>query len=150
MEQGFVALLAFVMGWLFAQALKVVFEWVRTGDLKKGLKYSLKSGGMPSGHTASFVAMTTYFLLSGGVNEIFALSFATMGIIVYDAVNVRKSVGEISEHINDRVGKGEISGGKLRVVRGHTILEVIFGAILGISIGAIVYFLTSNSACGCG
>jgi acid phosphatase family membrane protein YuiD len=144
MESGFAALIAFVAGWVAAQVAKVACEWTRTGSLKKGLRQSLRSGGMPSGHTASFVAMTIYFLLAGGVNEIFALSFATMGIIVYDAVNVRKSVGEISEHINTRIGKGELSGDKLRVVRGHTILEVIFGAILGVVIGVVVYFLTER------
>ena len=146
MEQGFVALLAFMMGWLFAQAFKIMHEWVQTGSLKKGLSRSLKSGGMPSGHTASFAAMTMFFLLSSGVSEIFALSLATTGIIVYDAVNVRKSVGEISEYINASEGKG-IAEEKLRVVRGHTILEVVCGAILGVAIGATAYFLMNNLAC---
>ena len=138
--------LAFVMGWFVAQVLKLIFFIIK----KRGkttfhdvMYYMVKSGGMPSGHTASFTAVTmTIGYISGFTSTIFALAVCNTLIIVYDAINVRYSVGEHGKVLNkliDEKNKGEGSKIKrLRVVEGHTVAEAAMGFLLGISIATMI------------
>ena len=138
--EGFGGLIAFAVGWLMSQIIKVFTEWAGAGKMSGREIFALlvksRSGGMPSGHTASFLALATYLGLWQGLNSaVFALAVGVAVIVTYDAVNVRWSVGEIG-----RVMKRE---GKIkRVVAGHKMLEVIAGGILGIAVGLGVYWLT--------
>lgn len=138
--------LAFVLGWFVAQVLKLIFFIIK----KRGkttfhdvMYYMVKSGGMPSGHTASFTAVTmTIGYVSGFTSTIFALAVCNTLIIVYDAINVRYSVGEHGKVLNkliDEKNKGEGSKiKKLRVVEGHTVAEAAMGFLLGISIATMI------------
>ncbi len=138
--------LAFVLGWFVAQVLKLIFFIIK----KRGkttfhdvMYYMVKSGGMPSGHTASFTAVTmTIGYISGFTSTIFALAVCNTLIIVYDAINVRYSVGEHGKVLNkliDEKNKGEGSKiKKLRVVEGHTVAEAAMGFLLGISIATMI------------
>ena len=138
--------LAFVLGWFVAQVLKLIFFIIK----KRGkttfhdvMYYMVKSGGMPSGHTASFTAVTmTIGYISGFTSTIFALAVCNTLIIVYDAINVRYSVGEHGKVLNkliDEKNKGEGSKIKrLRVVGGHTVAEAAMGFLLGISIATMI------------
>ena len=103
----------------------------------------VKSGGMPSGHTASFTAVTmTIGYVSGFTSTIFALAVCNTLIIIYDAINVRHSVGEHGEVLNKIIAdKNKTEGSKikkLRVVEGHTAAEAAVGFILGISIATMI------------
>lgn len=138
--------LAFVLGWFVAQVLKLIFFIIK----KRGkttfhdvMYYMVKSGGMPSGHTASFTAVTmTIGYISGFTSTIFALAVCNTLIIVYDAINVRYSVGEHGKVLNkliDEKNKGEGSKMKrLRVVEGHTVAEAAMGFLLGVSIATMI------------
>ena len=138
--------LAFVLGWFVAQVLKLIFFIIK----KRGkttfhdvMYYMVKAGGMPSGHTASFTAVTmTIGYVSGFTSTIFALAVCNTLIIVYDAINVRYSVGEHGKVLNkliDEKNKGEGSKIKrLRVVEGHTVAEAAMGFLLGISIATMI------------
>lgn len=138
--------LAFVLGWFVAQVLKLIFFIIK----KRGkttfhdvIYYMVKSGGMPSGHTASFTAVTmTIGYISGFTSTIFALAVCNTLIIVYDAINVRYSVGEHGKVLNkliDEKNKGEGSKIKrLRVVEGHTVAEAAMGFLLGVSIATMI------------
>ena len=84
----------------------------------------VKSGGMPSGHTASFTAVTVIIgFLTGFDSVLFALSVCNTLIIIYDATNVRYAVGEhgriINEIIEDRNKDKRQTMKKVRVVEGH-------------------------------
>ena len=139
---GIGGIIAFVFGWFFAQTGKLLGDMIAMG---RPLKWNeivdcyVRSGGMPSGHTASFVALTTYFGMQYGfMSGLFALSAAMTAIVVYDAVNVRYAVGEQGKLLNiiaesDHNKKTR----KMKVVEGHTIPQAIAGAILGIIIGII-------------
>lgn len=137
---------AFTAGWLVAQLCKLIAGMVK----KKGkVKFSdivyffSKSGGMPSGHTASFVALCTEIALIYGVNNpTFAVAACTTLIFIYDAVNVRYAVGEhgrllnmLAENDNDPKTKPQ------KIVEGHTVPQVIVGALVGIALGWLVYLL---------
>lgn len=138
--------LAFVMGWFVAQALKLIFFIIKKRGkttIRDVIYYAVKSGGMPSGHTASFMAMTmTIGYISGFNSAVFALAACNTLIIVYDATNVRYSVGEHGKLLNKIIDDKNKSEGtrlnKLRVVEGHTVAEVIAGFWIGIFIATLI------------
>lgn len=143
MELGSIGgLIAFVLGWFFAQSGKFI------GDLvvkKRPLSFAevvdcfTRSGGMPSGHTASFTGLTVFFgLRDGFTSGLFILALAMTIIVVYDAVNVRYAVGEQGKLLNIIAESDHNKRTrKMRVVEGHTIPQVCVGAILGILLGFI-------------
>lgn len=71
--------------------------------LGKGFNWGLvlKSGGMPSTHSASIVASATAIGLERGFSDsLFGLSVVVAGIVMYDAQGVRRAVGKQAELIN--------------------------------------------------
>ncbi len=136
---GIGGLIAFVCGWFLAQlgkAIGDIFKKKRTLNMEELIDAFTRSGGMPSGHTASFLGLTTYLGMKYGFGSgIFALALATAIIVIYDAVNVRYAVGEHGKLLNIMAEESKHSDRKMRVVEGHTISQVIFGGIIGIVIG---------------
>ena len=130
---GIGGLVAFALAWVLAHVVKVAIVAVKNKRLGvEELKHLIKSGGMPSAHTATMTALATYFgILYGFDSGMFALSAAVLLIVAYDAMNVRKAVGEYGELLR----KAEKN---LKIVRGHTLAEVIVGAVVGIVVGQAV------------
>lgn len=134
-NSGFYVLIAFGIGWIIAQASKMIILAIK--DKKQGFKALmagvLRSGGMPSGHTASLTAACMYLLLRYGV---FSMSFVTMFcvtvIVIYDAMNVRFAVGEQGKALK-RLSQD------VKIVEGHTPPEVLVGLLIGIATGAFVW-----------
>ena len=97
---------------------------------REALDWLVRSGGMPSGHSASFVGATMMIgMIEGFDSIIFALAVCTAIIIIYDAMNVRYAVGEQGKVLNKFILSKKR---KLRVVEGHTPIEVVVGAMIGI------------------
>lgn len=130
-------LIAALLGWFLAQALKLPFEFVRTRKWSWGLFFA--PGGMPSSHsslvTTTSLAIGLYY---GFGQPLFALSLAIAMIVIYDAAGVRRQAGMHAEKINDIIeelfqGK-PLNEEKLKEVLGHTPIEVIGGVLLGVAI----------------
>ena len=142
---GIGGIVAFVLGWLCAQTGKLVgdiFTAKRPLKAREVFDCYFRSGGMPSGHTASFVGLTTFFIANFGVfAPISALALATTIIVVYDAVNVRYAVGEQGKLLNVIASDKMFKNKKVRIVEGHTIPQVCVGAVIGIMIGLICGFV---------
>lgn len=145
MENGLLVLYAFLSGWLVAQVSKMVIALVQTrGQMSVGeaVKWLFKSGGMPSGHSASFTAATLMIGMTEGFGSaIFALAICTTIIIIYDAMNVRYAVGEQGKILNEMVEHhGHLRHGekKLKVVEGHTLSQVVAGVALGLVLAVVV------------
>ena len=137
---GLKIIITFVCGFFVAQTIKFIIN-ICTGRAKKYMTnfktafgYFCKSGGMPSGHSASFIAATTIIGFSEGIySSIFALAVCTTAIVLYDAVNVRYVVGEQGKALNKLIKE------PIRIAEGHTILEVFVGGILGFLIGWLIF-----------
>lgn len=146
MDKTWFALMAFVLGWLVAQIWKVIDGLIKgyradqNTNLASLIGYMTRSGGMPSGHTASLTAMVVCLGYMLGYNSpAFILGIGVWLIVVYDAINVRYAVGEQGKALN-----GLLEANKrpiLPVVEGHTVPQVIVGAIIGIVIGLGVGYL---------
>ncbi len=137
-------ILAFCLAWLTAHSAKYVIGKIKK-EKRTVYSYMFLSGGMPSSHSATTVSLATIIGLNNGFgSEIFALSVLFSIIVMYDALMVRRSSGEQGVAIQKLI-KEQKSGVKLpRVAMGHTPLEVLVGATLGIVVGVVVFLATFN------
>lgn len=135
-------LLAIAFGWLIAHLIKHLIA------LSKGRQLDLVrqmfiSGGMPSSHAATSVAVWTVVLLRDGVDSgLFGLATLFTLIVCYDAVKVRRSSGEQGEALRALIKESKSKIALPRSARGHTPLEVFAGAFLGVAIGLVVFLAT--------
>lgn len=103
------------------------------------------AGGMPSSHSATVCAMAVATGRYCGVNSSqFAIATVLAIIVMYDAMGVRYETGEqakvlnrmFSEWMDQGIASLPFLGGKkLKEMVGHTPIEVLTGAILGIALG---------------
>jgi len=136
---GLSVIVAFVVGFLIAQAIKVmIFLIQKRGKVKTSeiLNCLVKSGGMPSGHAASFTAAVLMIgIITKFDSVVFALSVCTLIIVLYDAMNVRYAVGEQGKVLN------MLSKKQLKVVEGHTLPQVLVGMLVGAIACGIALFI---------
>ncbi len=126
-----------VLASLSAQVIKVLLILAFTGRWEPD-KF-VETGGMPSSHTAMVVALSTGVGLTEGVGApLFAVAVVFSLIVIYDATGVRHSSGqqarvlnELLTELRDVVREG-FAPKPLRVLLGHTYLEVAVGALLGV------------------
>ena len=129
-------LIAFLLGWDVAQLSKIIIALVRTKDIKVALGAILRSGGMPSGHSAGMMALVVSLgALDGVRTPLFVVTLAITAIVIYDACNVRYAVGENAKILKD------LSNKDVQITEGHTVLQVIVGAVIGVVVGLLVGFL---------
>ena len=140
--EGLGGLLAFVIGWFVAQFSKLIGDLIKNKGhmgLREVFDCFVRSGGMPSGHTASFTGLTTFFMAQYGIfAPISVLALCMAIIVVYDAVNVRYAVGEQGKVINLMIMDRNYKKKRVKIVEGHTVPQVIVGAVLGLAIGFLM------------
>ena len=137
---------AAALAWAVAQALKVMLTLAISRRFDKSRV--LGSGGMPSSHSAMACAMLmTIGFREGFSSSIFALAFCFSGVVMYDAAGVRRAAGKqaakinrIIKHLMEKSSDYQDTEKQLRELLGHTPLEVVAGALLGIII-AILWVL---------
>lgn len=135
------ALWAAVLGWLFAQLLKTIVAFVR--DRKLDLSHMVAPGGMPSAHSALVTGLATAVgRLYGVQSTIFALAAVFAGIVMYDAAGVRLAVSRQARILNRMIDDFFHARGfdehRLRELVGHTPVQVLAGALIGIIFGILV------------
>ena len=138
-------LISAVLGWTVAQFLKTVIDMVINKSFNPERIFG--SGGMPSSHSATVCALTTASGMKYGVGSFeFAISLILAIIVMYDAMGVRRETGIQAQVLNEMLkvfedmGRSEISAhDKLKEFVGHTPLQVLMGALLGILCGVVIY-----------
>jgi uncharacterized protein len=98
------------------------------------------TGGMPSGHTAVTVALTICIAFETGPSLLFITSFIFTMIIIRDSYGVRKSVSDQANIINALLSEMKIHK-KVKIVLGHTPLQVAAGFVVGIIVPTVIYLL---------
>lgn len=129
-------------GWFTAQLIKCVRYVIRRRSFD--FRLLMSSGGMPSSHSATVCALVTATAKISGMKSVeFALAFILAFIVMYDAAGVRRAAGEQAKVLN-RMAK-EFSDGdaryldkNLKELIGHTPIQVVVGAILGILIACVI------------
>lgn len=132
-----------VAGWCIAQILKTLIHLFFT---KKFVAERLVgSGGMPSSHSATVCSLATAACMEYGPQSFqFAISIILAIIVMYDAMGVRRETGIQARVINEMMavfadmGSDMSPQDKLKEFVGHTPLQVLIGALLGVIIALIV------------
>lgn len=136
-------LIAIAAGWIVAQGAKYVLAAVKNRSLA-GIRQLYLSGNMPSAHSSTTVALVTIIALRDGLQSgLFALALLMAGIVMYDAMMVRRSSGEQGEAIQRLIKEQNSKVAIPRAAKGHTPVEVAVGAILGSIIGLVVFLATN-------
>ena len=132
-----------VLGWFIAQVLKTIIHLFLTKQFVA--ERMIGSGGMPSSHSATVCALATATgMVYGGGSFEFAIAVILAIIVMHDAMGVRRETGIQAKVINEmlevftNMGKKMSSEEKLKEFVGHTPLQVLAGAILGILIAVMV------------
>ncbi len=127
-----------LLGWFSAQGIKFIFSLRKDGVT---VTDAFQSGGMPSSHSSFMIALSTIIGLSEGFESaIFGLSLAVSAVIMYDARGVRLATGQQTEAIKKLASKHKIRV-HITNAKGHRIIEVIAGAVLGFVVGCLTYLL---------
>ena len=126
--------------WFGIQTFKVIYDLVATKKLD--FKRIMGAGGMPSSHSAVVTSLATLIGKNEGLDTpLFALSVVFAMIVMYDAAGVRRAAGKQARLLNKLVETPGLSGvqvqERLVEVLGHTPLQVLVGAIIGIAAGLI-------------
>lgn len=137
---GNTLLISAVTGWFVAQVLKtLIHAWVTKGFDPERL---VGSGGMPSSHASTVCAMaTTAGKLHGFGSPVFAVTVILAIIVMHDAMGVRLETGKQAKLLNQILDSFKTLEGKklteekLKEFVGHTPMQVLMGALLGILIG---------------
>lgn len=136
-------LMAAVMGWFSAQVLKTAID----AYFNKSINWERMtgSGGMPSSHSSLVVALTVSAALQYGLESpYFAVCFVFSSVVMYDATGVRRETGKQAVILNKILLDNPFDWEedefekKLKEYVGHTPLQVLAGAILGIIIAYIM------------
>ncbi len=134
-------LVSVIASWFIAQILKGV-----TGifKLKKFtvVEFLFGTGGMPSSHTAAVVALTTSGAIAFGFKSaVFAISALLAIIVIRDATGIRHEVGNHAKTLNKILAKsfeGESAHETFKELVGHTPLQVLMGAVVGVIVPIIM------------
>lgn len=133
-----------ICAWFAAQVLKTLIHLLFT---KKFVAERLiGSGGMPSSHSATVCALATAACMEYGPQSFeFTISLILAIIVMYDAMGVRRETGIQAKVLNEMLevfadmGSDMSPQDKLKEFVGHTPLQVLAGALLGVIVAFIVH-----------
>ncbi len=126
--------------WFCIQVFKVICDLVKTK--KFNFKRIMGAGGMPSSHTAVVTSLAMLVGKSEGFDSaMFAVALVFAMVVMYDAAGVRRAAGKQAHLLNKIIETPGLTGvevqERLVEVLGHTPLQVIVGAIIGITVGLL-------------
>lgn len=136
-------LISSVIGWVVAQVLKTIIDCTLNHGFSP--ERLVGSGGMPSSHSSTVCALVVSSGIRCGVSSSeFAVSFVLAAVVMYDAIGVRRETGKQAKLLNMileqdffKLNNREFQE-KLKEFVGHTPLQVLAGAVLGIVIALLV------------
>ena len=142
-----IPLMCALVACLVAQALKPIISKIINN--KYNFSYLISTGGMPSSHSASTVALATSIALIQGANSTaFAIAATISFVVMHDATGIRNEAGKQARVINEwskilsKIHEdGQITPENLKTMLGHTFPQVLAGAVLGMIIGGIGTYL---------
>ena len=132
---------ALLAGFL-VQLSKVLTFLVR--EKKINFRRFVETGGMPSSHAASVSALSACVALREGVDSVLfnVVVFFSL-IVMYDAAGLRRAAGRQATLLNrilyEHIQLPGPPHDRLRELLGHTPLEVLVGAVIGILFSIAIY-----------
>jgi acid phosphatase family membrane protein YuiD len=141
----YIYLICPIVSFILAQGTKV---FIRSLNHKITLHDLFAYSDMPSGHTAVVVGLVSIIGLKDGLSSpLFAISFVFAAIVITDAIGLRNYLGAHGRTLNILVKdlkEDEFldrSYPKQLERIGHTPMQVLVGAIVGIATSLIAWYL---------
>lgn len=127
--------------WFGIQLFKFIYDLVKSK--KFNFKRLMQAGGMPSLHSGVVISLTTMIGKNVGINSpLFAVALIFSFIVMYDAAGVRRAAGKQAKLLNKIVETPGLTSlqvsERLVEVLGHTPVQVIVGAAIGVIVGLLV------------
>lgn len=140
---GTEVIIAFVIANLIAQLAKVLTVAWRKRSFRWTIIFA--TGGMPSSHSSTVVAMATSVGLIDGFNStMYAFSVCFALVVMFDAAGLRRNASKQASVLNRIIKEffspeSTVSKEKLKEFLGHTPSEVIVGALLGVAVSVALH-----------
>lgn len=130
-------LMSALTAWFIAQVLKTITSFWKHREFRA--ERLVGAGGMPSSHTSLVVGLAAAAGFKEGFESpLFAVAVVLAAIVMYDAAGVRRAAGKQAKVINKLVREMRVEhtvrDTRLKELLGHTPLEVLAGALLGLVI----------------
>ncbi len=127
--------------WFGIQLFKFIYDLVKSK--KFNFKRLMQAGGMPSSHSGVVISLTTMIGKNVGIKSpLFAVALIFSFIVMYDAAGVRRAAGKQAKLLNKIVETPGLTSlqvsERLVEVLGHTPVQVIVGAAIGVIVGLLV------------
>jgi acid phosphatase family membrane protein YuiD len=135
-----------IVAFTIAQGTKIIIKSIR----KKSFRWQdiFAYSDMPSGHTATVTALSTVIGLRTGIfSADFAIAFVFMTIVITDAIGLRNYLGQHGKTLNilvkDLKEDDFLDDYYPRLLEriGHTPAQVLIGALIGVGVSLIGWFL---------
>ena len=137
-------LICTLTAWMVAQVLKTLLYLIMNQEWN--WERLVGSGGMPSSHASLVSALAVATLIQYGLGSFeFTISFVLAVIVLHDARGVRLEAGRQAKILNELIRSlqyhesSPLANVYLKELVGHTPLQVLAGALLGIII-ALFFF----------
>ncbi len=135
-----IVLMTAITAWFLAQILKTITSFWKQREFKA--ERLVGAGGMPSSHTSLVVSLAAAVALRDGLESpLFAVATVLAGIVMYDAAGVRRAAGKQAKVLNKLVREMRVEhtvkDSRLKELLGHTPLEVLAGALLGVTVAYV-------------
>lgn len=129
--------------WATAQILKTFINFLFTSEFEA--ERLIGAGGMPSAHSAVVCSLVMATAKQCGYSSPeFAIALALAVVVMYDAMGVRRAAGEQAKMLNkmmdnliDKTSITDDGNKKLKELLGHTPIEVLGGALVGIIVSML-------------
>ncbi|MGE0793002.1 MAG: divergent PAP2 family protein [Candidatus Woesearchaeota archaeon] len=129
MQEFFIIIFTVFLAYFTAQLLKIF-----THKKLSFKDFLFGTGGTPSAHTSAIVSLPIIIFLLTGLSIHLAISLILMVLVIRDSLGVRYAVGE-----NAIILKKKFPKEKVIISEGHTIKDVVAGALIGIIISLMVF-----------
>lgn len=131
-----------LISWAIAQGIKIIIGLFQRK--KFNFNWILRTGGMPSAHSAAVAALAFSLGKAYGFSSpLFGLAAIFALITMFDAQTWRHSIGVQARILNkmmDDIHEGrKIAEDRLKELVGHTPVEVFVGALIGVGVSFAFY-----------
>ena len=143
-DTGWEVVVAFIVANLIAQFTKILTVAIK----KKTFKWTIlfATGGMPSSHSSTVVAMTTSVgLIDGFDATTYAIALCFAIVVMFDAAGLRRNASKQAMVLNRMIKEllspeSNVRTVKLKEFLGHTPTEVLVGALLGVAVSLGLHY----------
>lgn len=126
-----------LVAWIFSQGLKYLIQSIKSRSFSD-YSFLYTSGNMPSSHAALMISLLTVIgFKDGPASALFGVITVLTMIVLYDAANVRRAVGEqgkVVTRLVESLGRKET----FYTAQGHSVAEVFAGSVTGFTVAILL------------